>query len=280
MYSCKNCRLLFLNPQPSGTELARHYPKNYYSLQTKEPLIERLLNEAFISHKKSFFLKILLLPFLPFLRTVHVVPGGRVLDVGCGSGQFLLHLKKAGMECHGVEPGSFNKKFAKSHGLPIFNGTLHQAKYPNNYFNSITMNHVFEHVEEPSTILEEIRRILKPGGTAIIGTPQHQCAAFILFGRYWVQLDVPRHLHVASSSNLRKYAKKTGFKIVKIRYNSTPLQFLGSLLYWTNNFRKKPKYLTERSFRNNPLLFLLFLPLAHICNWLRIGDQVEITLEK
>jgi hypothetical protein len=95
-----------------------------------------------------------------------------------------------------------------------------------------------------------------------------------------VQLDIPRHLFTFSKKTIKEYAKKTGFKIEKIRYNSTPFQFLGSFLYWANNNRKQQKYLSDKNFVGSPLFNFLLLPIAYICNFLKTGDQLEITLKK
>lgn len=279
---CVNCGLVFLNPQPSSQELEKHYPsEKYYSLQSKgQPAVEKYLHELFYKRRGNVLLRLLFSPLKPFVRSTKVVKGGKILDVGCGSGHFLLHMKALGMDCYGVEPGAYDAKLAKKNGLHIINSTLQEAGFKENQFDVITLNHVFEHVPNPKETLQEVFRILKPGGTAVIATPQKRSLAHFLFGKYWVQLDIPRHLFTFSTKHLKKYATITGFRIKKVRYNSLPFQFLGSLLYVVNEFRKKPKFLSEKSFRNSKILFFLFLPLAHLCNALKIGDQVEIILQK
>jgi ubiquinone/menaquinone biosynthesis C-methylase UbiE len=221
------------------------------------------------------------MPFKPLMiRTVPVVPKGKFLDVGCGAGNFLVQIKSCGMELYGVEPGDFDKKFAKKQGLNIFHGTLEQAKYPENYFDVITLNHVFEHLHNPKETLRELRRILKPGGTLVIAVPQRKCPDYFIFGKYWQPIDIPRHIIVPTAKNMKSYAKGAGFKLKKMKYTGSPSQFLASLLYWTNNFRKNPIYAADTNFMNNSLLFVLLMPYALLCNFLRIGDQVEVILTK
>jgi len=72
---------------------------------------------------------------------------------------------------YGVEPGNFDKEDVKKHGLNVVKGTLEEAHYPDNYFDVITMNHVFEHVYNSSDTMKELKRILKPNGTLIIAVP-------------------------------------------------------------------------------------------------------------
>lgn len=282
VYKCLNCGLIFLNPRPSKSELLKHYPQeSYYSLESLElPKLEHFLYKVYYSEKSSVLKRLFFLPLKPIIRTVKTVPGGKVLDVGCGSGAFLLLLRNFGMECHGVETGRLNKDFVKKHELDIKNCSIIEANFPNNYFDVITMNHVLEHVENPTKTIKELYRILKPGGTLIIATPQSHSLAYKIFKEYWVQLDVPRHLFTFSTKILKQYVKKAGFKVKKMRYNSLPFQFTASLMYFINNYRKKPIYLSEKKFYNNKVLFFIFLPLCHMFNFFNFGDQVELILTK
>jgi len=283
VFQCMRCNLIFVNPQPNSKELAKHYPKeDYYSLEknSNKSELKNLLQRVYYSNRKKL-LKILLLPLKGFINSTKIIPGGKFLDVGCGSGDFLALMKSFNMDCYGVEPGRYDKEVARKKQLKIFNGNLEDAKYPKNYFDVITLNHVLEHVPNPTKTLKELHRILKPGGTLIIGIPQSSCWAYKIFKENWVALDIPRHLFTFSKENICKYVKKEGFKIKEIRYNSTPLQFVGSFLYWKNKNKKKPASLNE-FMRNKKLMILFYLlafPLAYICNILRIGDQMEIILK-
>jgi len=279
---CNNCGLIFLNPQPNREEISKHYPKKkYYSLKEAPSSKKRKLTDKLIYPANgSILLKLLLNPIRPFLRTTKIIKNGKILDVGCGTGNFLRKMKKYNMKCYGIEPNDFDKKNAKKHKLNIFHGTLTQAKYPDNYFDVITINHVLEHVNNPTRTLEELRRILKPNGTLIITVPQSNSLAHKIFKKYWIHLDIPRHIYQYSTITLKKYAKKTGFKIETITYKQRPFGFSGSILYWSNKFRKKQTYLSDHNIISRTLISLLFIPLSYICNILKTGDEVEIILTK
>jgi 2-polyprenyl-3-methyl-5-hydroxy-6-metoxy-1,4-benzoquinol methylase len=281
LYRCTECGLFFINPQPTEREIAEHYQSHkYYSFRGTVPAWKKMFYKTFYSKKANPFLELVFFPLLPLPRSTKIMLGGRFLDVGCGAGSFLALMKYFNMDCHGVEPGKFDEQFAKENNLKIKNCTLLEANFPDNYFDVITLNHVFEHVSNPAETLRELHRILKPGGTLILAVPQSDCIAYKIFGRYWVQLDIPRHLFTFSKKTIKEYAKKTEFKIEKMRYNSTSFQFLGSFLYWANNNRKQQKYLTDKNFVGSPLFNFLLLPIAYICNFLKTGDQLEITLKK
>ena len=280
---CKKCGLFFIDPQPTATKLAEHYPPSkYYSLEEKlSPLKKRLvilLYKTYYSGNGSSVLKLALFPLYPLVRFTRISPSGRTLDVGCGSGKFLVYMKYFDMDCYGVEPGKFDERFAKENGLKIKNCNLLEADYPDNYFDVITLNHVFEHSTRPTETMKKLHKLLKPQGTLVIAIPQSSCLAYRIFGRHWVQFDIPRHLFIFQVKTIKEYARKTGFKIEKIRFNSTSFQFLGSLFYLRN--RGKERFLSDTKVFENPLLVFLATPFAYFCNLLQIGDQIEIILRK
>lgn len=279
MYRCDACGLLFLNPQPSPEQLAAHYPRTYYAFGGDKPDARRdeELYRIFYGANSSFLKKLVSLPYRPVLRTFVGGPGQRILDVGCGSGHFLAIAKKlCQMEVHGVEPYSYDVAFAAEHGLDIFNGTLAEAAFPNAYFDGITLNHVFEHLADPRAALLELKRILKPGGTLVIGVPQSSCLLYWIFGKRWWQLDVPRHLSVPSAKNLRAVAESTGFRVKRIRYNSIPSSILATLFYWRNDLESRKRYFYQ--FQQSTLGFRALLPVSYLLNLLRIADQMEMIL--
>jgi len=281
MRQCLDCGLLFVCPQPSADALAAHYPPDYYAFEGERPDDRRdaALYELFYGERPRALRKLLALPYRPVLRTMPGGRGARLLDVGCGSGHFLAIAKKVlQADAFGVEPWSYNAAFAAREGLNIFPGTLEQAAFPDAFFDAVTLNHVFEHLPDPRAALNELRRILKPGGTLVVGVPQSRCLLYWLFGKHWWQLDVPRHMFVPSSANLLALATRAGFIVQRIRYNSTSTSLLATFYCWRNAAFGREAYL--RDFRQRPLAFRALLPLAYLLNLLRIADQIEIVLTR
>ena len=288
LFKCTNCGLIFLHPQPSIDRLSKHYPKDKYSVLTESGKIKHVrkifaLVECLYLYcsatNTSKFLRLVSYLFYPIktmFRTTKLVENGNFLDVGCGIGYFLLIMKYLGMNSYGVEPGEFDKKISEDYNLNIFNGTLIDAKYDNNFFDVITLNHVLEHVNKPSEVMGELHRILKPGGYLIIGTPISNSLAFKIFGKYWAQLDTPRHLFIFSTTTLKRYAEKYDFKIISIRYKSTPsYQLISSFIYVIEYVTRRK---CNREIIHSLFLNLLFLPISSFLNLVRFGDQVEIIL--
>ncbi len=279
VHRCRCCGLLFLNPQPSPQQIALHYPRGYYAFDGERPEEARKEHLYAMAHGEhsSPVKKLLSLPYRPVLRTIPARRGDRILDVGCGSGHFLKIARKVfSVDAYGVEPYSYDAAYAARYNLNIFHGALDQAAFPDQFFDAVTLNHVFEHMEDPRSTLREVRRIVKPGGRVVIGLPQSRCLLFWLFGRRWWQLDVPRHLFVPSVHNLSMLAEKTGFSITAVRYNSTPSSIMATLYYWRSDLFRKHR--TFEEFEPSRLSFIALLPIAYLLNFLRIGDQVELVM--
>jgi 2-polyprenyl-3-methyl-5-hydroxy-6-metoxy-1,4-benzoquinol methylase len=271
---CINCRGIFLNPQPSYKESEKFYPKEkYYSLEkikterdSMKTKLKLKLYRIYFSENKNIIKRIIFSPIKFLIRGSIIKREVKLLDIGCGSGQFLYEMKSLGLDVYGVEPGKFDEKGNKKYNLNIKKGDIKSAKYKKDYFDIITLNHVLEHINSPNETLKEIERVLKKDGVLIIGIPNTNSLVFRIFKENWYQLDVPRHIINYSDKNLRLLLNRNGFKIRKIRYNSRPSQFSISLMY-TLGIRDK---LIEKIF------WLVSLPLTWIANSLRMGDQIEV----
>jgi SAM-dependent methyltransferase len=142
---------------------------------------------------------------------------GRLLDVGCGNGQFLAQMQKLGWEVMGVELDPEAVRIAEERfGLRVFQGTLEEARLPDGSFDTVTMNHVIEHVPNPIGLLAECRRILRPGGKLVVVTPNIESLGHRLFREAWRGLEVPRHLYIFSPRALQECAERAGLKVLKL----------------------------------------------------------------
>jgi ubiquinone/menaquinone biosynthesis C-methylase UbiE len=200
------------------------YPANEYVAYTK-PLSEE--KSALSKTDRRYGLQ----KRLKFVEKL--VGQGKILDVGCATGAFLEEIKLSRADCwetYGVEPNQQAAHIAqKVSGARIFSGMLEAAKYPNNFFDVVTMWDVLEHVFSPKATLLEIKRILKPDGVVVFSLPNLDSWDATLFKHYWVGYDVPRHMHVFSSRTLNLLLSQTGF--VEIKRNCVA----GSHFYFMSN---------------------------------------------
>lgn len=161
---------------------------------------------------------------------------GKILDIGCGKGEFLAAARKRGWQVYGVEPSANFVDFAaKEHGLNIKNFTLQEAGYPDNFFDVATLNMVLEHVDEPKALIACIRRVLNDKGLLFIEVPNIDSLMlklatiyFRLKGRDWSPLlsptHYPFHAYGYGPSAIKCLLRMNGFDIEKVSAISSNLR--------------------------------------------------------
>ncbi|MCL4497647.1 MAG: class I SAM-dependent methyltransferase [Deltaproteobacteria bacterium] len=242
LFKCQDCGLIFVNPRPIKSEIIKYYNFNYYLPENKfKSKIEKVLVNLLLLSKKKLISK--------FKKS------GRILDIGCGKGDFLNIMSSDKWETYGIEPNSSGYDLTNNlnyNNNNIFNSELHDCKFPNNYFDVITMWHVFEHIYEPKKELEEINRILKNNGLLILTVPNAKSLGFRIAKQNWFHLDAPRHLfHYEPNTIAKLFPDALGLHIITIKYLQLdfPLDLYHSLL------SDKKKFF--RIFFSIPLLILL-----------------------
>ncbi len=284
LWKC-SCGLVFINPQPDEKEIASFYPQEYGAYQGQDEastdnFLKKILEQTYYGSRKKSFKRFLLFPLQPLLRSVKVQKNARLLDVGCGEGTFLDKMKKYEMEVQGVDFSEVAISRAKEKGLSVFHGSLKEARFPNEFFDVITINHVFEHLYDPIETLVEIKRILKKDGVVILGTPNVDSLGSHLFGKFWMPLETPRHLFLYSMRTMRLISKKVGFKIVKQSFQSYPWYFLFSIHYWLNRFRHKEILGVNAKLPSSTFLKLGLFPGTTFLSWGGLGDCMQVWLKK
>ena len=138
---------------------------------------------------------------------------GRLLDIGCGDGEFSYRIRKLGWAVEGLDFDAEAARLAEQrHGLKVNVCSVEEMAYPDDSFDAVTMNHVIEHLADPLAVLRNVRRILKPGGRLIVVTPNAGSWGLRLFGRNWQALDPPRHIHILSLHALETAVRAAGFE--------------------------------------------------------------------
>ena len=139
-----------------------------------------------------------------------------LLDVGCGAGDFMVAMRDLGWQVSGVETDPRAVERAVQRGLDVRHTGLEQAELPDAAYDAVTMAHVIEHVHDPRRLLAECRRILKPGGTLVILTPNSASWGHHHFGRDWRGLEPPRHIRIHNRRNLTRMLESAGLVPVRV----------------------------------------------------------------
>src|SRR5712692_6314519 len=200
---CAGCSLLRLEPQPSSEELKQFYPENYWWAP----------DGSAVGRLEGLYRRLVLSDHLRF-----VAPGmeedSRILDVGCGGGSFLAGLASRGVRVVGLD---FSDRAAAvswhENGVPAVCATLETTPFPAESFGAITLFHVLEHVPHPAGYLAAARRLLVPGGKLYVQVPNAASWQFLLLGKRWSGIDIPRHLIHFRARDLEGLLEDCGFQV-------------------------------------------------------------------
>jgi len=235
LYQCGGCGVVFTCPRPGEAETVGFYGDDYYSFRSTSleslPLwryVARALVRTLPFLRASGSSHTLPLERVLFgmLRNVpHIVPlffpGCDVLDIGCGAGDQMAIWREAGLNVWGVDISPHAAAEGLKRGLKIFTGEIWDAGFADASFDIVYANQVIEHTRETHATLQEIRRVLRPGGVLIVGVPNTDNHLLRLFKSGWAFLQVPQHLLHFSPASLPATLAQDGFAI-RMVYTITP----------------------------------------------------------
>ena len=199
-------QILKTHPQPTLDKLGSYYEFEDYISHTdgKRTLFEKMYH--FIK-RKAIRDKVKLINSYQPVK-------GRILDIGAGTGDFLLECKNQNWDILGIEPNDKAKGIALGKGIK-FGDTI--EKLESNSFDVITMWHVLEHVPDIEHQVAELKRLLKPSGTIIIAVPNFKSYDAKYYKEFWAAYDVPRHLWHFSKTAIEKLFDKQNMNLEDIK---------------------------------------------------------------
>jgi 2-polyprenyl-3-methyl-5-hydroxy-6-metoxy-1,4-benzoquinol methylase len=217
--ACGACGLASTQPRLRAEQFADYYPQTYYPATEGRisGLMERARLEAIVR----------LGPYRPLARR----KPGRLLDVGCGSGELARTFARHGWRVAGVEPSQSAAARAAAGGVEMHRGTLDGAPWQGPTFDAIVFNHSLEHVPDPLTSLREAAGLLREGGMLAVAVPNFGCWQRRLFRGRWFQLDLPRHLQHLDTRTLADLMERAGLRPVARTTASMRPALLLSLQY-------------------------------------------------
>jgi SAM-dependent methyltransferase len=199
VYRCAACGFQFVYPMPTQAQLAQYYAQQY-TVPLERYASQAARNESRISDLER------------------LVPGrGRLLEVGASYGHSLAIARQRGWEVAGVELAPAASAYGRDHfGLAVFTSDLLAAPFAPSSFDAVILWHVLEHTPEPQTQIDQIFKLLKPGGVIAIRVPNIRSLGARLAGRLWPWMCPPAHLSYFSAPTLAGLLSRSGFEVAEM----------------------------------------------------------------
>ncbi len=197
-------------PQPKLEDLPSYYKSSAYISHTdsNKSLTDKLYQ---IVKKYALNKKVILINLFNTNEK-------NILDVGCGTGDFLLNCKNNGWNVVGVEPSIIAKENAESklgnNEASIIYSDLSEIN--STKFDVITLWHVLEHVPNLENYISKLKSLLKPNGVLVVAVPNFKSYDAKYYKEYWAAYDVPRHLWHFSKNSIQLLFSNVKMHVEKI----------------------------------------------------------------
>ena len=205
LYYDETFDMLLTHPQPSAENLGKYYESANYISHTDG-------NKSLFEKMYQFVKNIALKNKLNLINELSPIKG-KLLDIGAGTGDFLLVAKNNGWETFGTEPSEKARMIAIKKGVSIIDST---SSLENHSIDIITMWHVLEHVPDLENQIKELKRLLKPNGTLLVAVPNFKSFDAKHYGEFWAAYDVPIHFWHFSKTAIKLLFEKEKMTLQKV----------------------------------------------------------------
>lgn len=259
---CSNCGMFFSKKIATDEELLKLYKTNVTP-------VESYISPITLSRYKSLLLK-----FEKVRET------NRILDFGCGNGEFLEVAKSMGWDVYGTEYSTSSVEILKNKNIPVVSGNFTETAFPYEYFDVITSFEVLEHLVYPMQNLNLMFNWLRKGGYFYATTPN-----FNSIGRCIMRVDIlyPEHISLFSRKTLIKALQSIGFYEINMRSEGIQLHYFSNKAYQplttcTNNESKDEQL--RKTFEKNYVMKYTKIIINNILNALDLGFTLKVLAKK
>jgi SAM-dependent methyltransferase len=271
---CKHCGLLYLNPRPSVVDIGNYYPRSYSPYSRRQPHEMPRLQRWQARYGLWKRSRVLL----------QRQATGRVLDVGCGFGQFLVAMQSAGWETVGLDIQSEAvEHLIHNLGIEAYQCRIEESIFPDRIFDAITFWDSLEHLHHPQDALLKAYDLLKPDGWVVLRVPSVDSLDARLFGRYWAGWDAPRHLTVFSRQTVHDFLTKAGFTVERSWCMSgSHASFILSVRFLLANKSGLAHWFRQLGILivSNPVAKIMMAPYFYLIDRLQLGPEITILARK
>lgn len=262
---CQICKLIRTNPRPTPETIGYYYPANYGPYQTSQDKKRQSWVKKIISKIKLYGYK------LPDEK-------GKMLEIGSGSGDFLIKMKNKGWEVEGVEYSKDAAQRALDENIKMHIGALESIEFTQeDKYDLIYGWMVLEHLHQPLESLKKIHTLTHIDTKLYFAVPNIKSFDFWLFRRYWYAFHIPAHLTHFSKTTFSEMANQANFELIETHYFRGMKDSIASLAnyFQAKNMNKIAKFLKNKSHHANTLLY----PIGYVLSVFGLSTRVVYVLK-
>lgn len=299
LLACPNCDHVWMAEIPAREQISDLYEGYYTHTPLKETYLRRLLKRGIpvavlgfeddgLSSVTRWLAHLLGLigPLREFANSVTMgltgCPAARILDVGCGAGEFLKLMQYFGWDAHGtdVDPVALAAARENLKTDTVYCGSLPELDLQRESYDAITMAHVIEHLDEPVAELQACHALLRNQGILSIMTPNSGSLGARTFKQDWRGFEIPRHFHVYNSQGLHRLLEANGFIVRSISSPTSIAPFM-----WTSShkirYARQKRAVTRGQLARDTCCGILFWFYEYIRNkFVGCGEELLVIAEK
>jgi len=200
-FRCSQCGHVYVENQASEHTILENYinRQSHHGSEIKEQWDYSDIKKKYVYH--------------PLLQKINRFTNiGTLLDIGCSNGSFAYSAQRLNWDVSGIELEQGSRAIAQKHGLSIHTKPLDKLSLPSDHFDAVTMWQVIEHLSNPKATVQEVARILKPGGIFAVSTPNIKSIGWLLLKERWHCIEPEVHLNLFSPRGLEKLINDCGLK--------------------------------------------------------------------
>jgi SAM-dependent methyltransferase len=208
---------------------------------------------------------------------------GRLLDIGCGDGDFLVAAREHGWSVYGSEFGDAPLRRAKARSLDVRPAPFEATPDELGSFDVVTLIEVVEHVVAPRDELQRIAGLLRDGGCLYLTTPNFNSISRWIAGPQWRAIEYPEHLNLFTPRTLHRMLAAVGLSLVSVRTTgASPSELLASIKparSRTDRAQSRPAPTIDERMRasaaSSPRLDHAISAINAVLTWTGSGDTIK-----
>jgi SAM-dependent methyltransferase len=216
---CPACGLLYANPRWKAEHLFGRYTADYWARYAAE------VGAAAQDPARQAWWR-------SCLQERAAGPPGRLLDVGCATGEFLVLARAQGWAAHGLEAVPEAAEVARARGFAVHAGPLDTAPWEPGSFDAVTLRGALSRRPDPRAALAQVVRLLKPDGILLLTSPNIRGLSYAALGHRWEVIDPNDHLTYFAPRPLARLLHATGFAVHRMETTLPGVELWRRWLYF------------------------------------------------